>query len=62
MYFVSLELGEEIIVNKIMYKYLYLYIFNFEVNNKIIGILMKDKCVMYNMIYKIIIVYQEIKS
>lgn len=45
-----------------MYKYSYLYIFNFEVNNKIIGILMKDKCVMYNMIYKIIIVYQEIKS
>lgn len=45
-----------------MYKYLYLYIFNFEVNNKIIGISMKDKCVMYNMIYKIIIVYQEIKS
>lgn len=62
MYFVSLELGEEIIVNKIMYKYSYLYIFNFEVNNKIIGISMKDKCVMYNMIYKIIIVYQEIKS
>lgn len=57
MYFVSLELGEEIIVNKIMYKYSYLYIFNFEVNNKIIGISMKDKCVMYNMIYKIIIVY-----
>lgn len=62
MHSVSLESGEEIIVNKIMHKYSYLYTPNSEVNNKIIGISMKDKCVMYNMIHKITIAHQEIKS
>lgn len=62
MHSVSLESGEEVIVNKIMHKYSYLYTPNSEVNNKIIGISMKDKCVMYNMIHKITIAHQEIKS
>lgn len=58
MHSVSLESGEEIIVNKIMHKYSYLYTPNSEVNNKIIAISMKDKC----MIHKITIAHQEIKS
>lgn len=64
MHSVSQESGEEIIVNKIMHKYMYSYLYtpNSEVNNKIIGISMKDKCVMYNMIHKITIAHQEIKS
>lgn len=47
MHSVSLESGEEIIVNKIMHKYSYLYTPNSEVNNKIIGISMKDKCIIW---------------
>lgn len=59
---VSPESGEEIIVDKVMHKVSYLYTPNSEVNNKIIKISMKDKCVMYNMIHKITIAHQEIKS
>lgn len=59
---VGLESGEEIIVDKVMHKYSYLYTPNSEVSNKIIGISLRYKCVMYNTIHKITIAHQEIKS